>query len=184
MQTNPITALVPSGDASKKSEQAQSGGDSFFGTLMDMINPLQHIPIVSNIYEQATGDTMSSGAEILGGGLFGGIPGAISSLLNVGVEATTGKGIAANMMDALPNGQKPGLYQAMAGTALSADKGEALTTIAYTGTSAPIPEPVFYDLSKVPNLAAYSNPSLGLSDTNKAEQLKADMNKTLTNLIT
>lgn len=46
--------------------------DGFFEQLVDIINPLQHIPILSNIYRNLTGDQMSGAANILGSGLFGG----------------------------------------------------------------------------------------------------------------
>lgn len=185
MQTNPITPLVPSGEIAKKNEQAQTGGDSFFGALMDMINPLQHIPVVSTLYREATGDTISGGAEIIGGGLFGGIPGAISSLLNVGVEAATGKDVAGNILANLPTGpaESP-LYQSMNATPLAADEGQSLVTIAYTGASAPIPQPSFFDIaSTVPQLSKFSDPSLGYKDAYKGEQLKASLDKKAADLI-
>lgn len=183
MQTNPITPLVSSGNVIKKTGQA--GGDSFFGALMDMINPLQHIPVVSTMYREATGDTISGGAEIIGGGLFGGIPGAISSLFNVGVEAATGKDIAGNILDNLPSGTSgTPLYQAMSATSLVADEGQSLVTIAYTGASAPMPEPLFYDVaSTVPQLSKFSDPSLGYKDAYKGEQLKAALDKKAADLI-
>ena len=50
--------------------------DSFFGSdgfgfdyFIDLINPLQNIPIVSTIYHDLTGDTIADGARIFGGPL-------------------------------------------------------------------------------------------------------------------
>ena len=50
--------------------------DSFFGPdgfgfddFIDLINPLQHIPIVLTIYRDLTGDTIADGARIFGGPL-------------------------------------------------------------------------------------------------------------------
>lgn len=40
--------------------------------LIDMINPLQHIPVVSSIYRAITGDEISPAARLAGGALFGG----------------------------------------------------------------------------------------------------------------
>ncbi len=46
------------------------GSDGFsFKDVLDTINPLQHIPIVSTIYQSITGDVPSSGANIAGGAL-------------------------------------------------------------------------------------------------------------------
>ena len=55
--------------------------DTSFGIsdLIDIINPLQHIPIVSNLYQSATGDTMGAIAQIVGGAIFGGPIGALTS---------------------------------------------------------------------------------------------------------
>ena len=38
-----------------------------FGDVVDIINPLQHIPIVSTIYRMATNDDAGMGSRILGG---------------------------------------------------------------------------------------------------------------------
>ena len=58
-----------------------AGKDQSFGfsDIVDMINPLQHIPVVSNLYQSATGDTMGSVAQIVGGAIFGGPIGALVS---------------------------------------------------------------------------------------------------------
>jgi hypothetical protein len=58
-----------------------SGQDKSFGfsDIVDMINPLQHIPVVSNLYQSATGDTMGAIAQIVGGAIFGGPIGALVS---------------------------------------------------------------------------------------------------------
>lgn len=54
--------------------------DSFgFGDIIDMINPLQHIPVVNKFYQSATGDTIGSIAMIVGGAIFGGPIGALTS---------------------------------------------------------------------------------------------------------
>ncbi len=68
------------------------GEDGFtFGDFVDLINPLQHLPVVSTIYRALTGDEISPGARIVGDTLFGGIPGLIGSVINTAVEEFTGK---------------------------------------------------------------------------------------------
>ena len=60
------------------------GDDGFtFGDLIDIVNPLQHIPVVSNIYRSITGDTIAPAMEIAGGALFGGPLGALFSVASV-----------------------------------------------------------------------------------------------------
>ncbi len=67
------------------------GGEFDFGDILDVVNPLQHIPVVSSIYRELTGDEIGPAPRIMGGALFGGIVGAVASLVNVLVEDGTGK---------------------------------------------------------------------------------------------
>lgn len=67
------------------------GEDGFsFGDVLDLINPLQHLPLVGSLYRSMTGDEISTGAQIFGGGLFGGPLGAFASAFNVMFEEVTG----------------------------------------------------------------------------------------------
>ncbi|HVY12304.1 MAG TPA: hypothetical protein VHB73_01930, partial [Alphaproteobacteria bacterium] len=63
-----------------------------FKDIFDIINPLQHIPIVSSIYRAVTGDQISGFAEVAGGALFGGPIGLVSGVVNAAVSEVTGKG--------------------------------------------------------------------------------------------
>ena len=75
------------------------GADGFsFGDILDLINPLQHIPIIGTIYRAITGDQISTGSSILGGGLFGGIIGAGIAVVNAVVEEVTGGKIGEHIM--------------------------------------------------------------------------------------
>jgi hypothetical protein len=64
-----------------------------FGDLLDVINPLQHIPIVNDIYREATGDKIGVGARLAGGALFGGPLGLVAAAINCVVEEATGHDI-------------------------------------------------------------------------------------------
>lgn len=78
--------------------------DDFFGSfadVLDVINPLQHIPVVSDIYQAATGDTMGAAARIAGGALLGGPIGLIASIINVIFEQETGQGVAGTLFSAV-----------------------------------------------------------------------------------
>ena len=67
-------------ELNQESEEKPVEDDSFgIGDVIDMINPLQHIPIVSNLYQSATGDKIGSVAMIVGGAIFGGPLGALTS---------------------------------------------------------------------------------------------------------
>lgn len=68
-----------------------------FEDFLDIINPLQHLPVISMIYRSLTGDTIKPVASIVGGGLFGGPIGAASGVVNAIVQHETGKDIAGNV---------------------------------------------------------------------------------------
>jgi hypothetical protein len=73
-----------------------------FGALLDIVNPLQHIPIVSTIYRAATGDTIGPAPRMMGGALFGGVVGLIAATADTAVEEITGKDTGANILAMLP----------------------------------------------------------------------------------
>ncbi len=71
------------------------GADGFnFLDILDIINPLQHIPFVSTLYRAMTGDTIAAAPRIAGGALFGGPIGAAVSLVNSIVAEWSGKDIS------------------------------------------------------------------------------------------
>jgi hypothetical protein len=87
-----ITAASQFAAASASARAVKPAQQSLgFDDLIDAINPLQHIPVVSSIYRAITGDDISPTAEIAGGALFGGIIGAVTSLADVVFTQATGK---------------------------------------------------------------------------------------------
>lgn len=84
-----------------------------FADFLDVINPLQHIPIVSDIYQAMTGDVSSSAANLAGGALFGGPFGFLAALGNEIFHSATGKDVASQAM-ALVTGQDEGKQYASA----------------------------------------------------------------------
>jgi hypothetical protein len=73
-----------------------------FGALLDIVNPLQHIPVVSTIYRAVTGDTIGPAPRMMGGAIFGGVVGLIASAADAAVEAITGKDTGSHVMAMLP----------------------------------------------------------------------------------
>ena len=65
------------------------GGISF-DDLIDIVNPLQHIPIVSTLYRAFTGDTIKTFPKVAGDTLFGGMMGFASSMADLVFEKVTG----------------------------------------------------------------------------------------------
>jgi len=76
-------------------------GDMSFWDFLDVINPLQHIPIVSTIYRNITGDTIQPAARVMGGMLYGGPLGGMAAITNAVVEEAQGKDIPDQIMTAL-----------------------------------------------------------------------------------
>lgn len=64
--------------------------DVGFDDLIDVVNPLQQLPVVSSVYREATGESISIPARLAGGFLFGGLPGLIGSAAMVAFEEVTG----------------------------------------------------------------------------------------------
>ncbi len=63
-----------------------------FKDALDIINPLQQIPIIGSIYRELTGDTIKPGSRLIGGGIYGlGISGVVSAALSNAIEFDTGK---------------------------------------------------------------------------------------------
>lgn len=64
-----------------------------FGDFLDVINPLQHIPIVATIYRNMSGDHIGMVPRVIGGALWGKIGGLVVGVINAVVEWFTGKDI-------------------------------------------------------------------------------------------
>ena len=66
------------------------GGFSF-KALLDVINPLQHIPVVSSAYRAMSGEEIGFVPRVLGGALFGGPIGLVAALVNAIVKEASGR---------------------------------------------------------------------------------------------
>lgn len=78
-------------EAPPQARKSEGGGFDFLWRLLDIVNPLQHIPVVSTVYRAVTGDEIDSSARLVGGTLFGGPLGLASASFNVLLEETTGQ---------------------------------------------------------------------------------------------
>ena len=99
-------------------KSADKEDESFgFSDIIDMVNPLQHIPVVSNLYQSITGDTIGALAQIVGGGIFGGPIGIVASAGMVAYQAAQKDNSTSNpaMTDVIANatrGMDTGRYNA------------------------------------------------------------------------
>lgn len=88
----------PDGKPPHGTADAHSGGEFGFDDFLDIINPLQHIPIVSTLYRELTGDEISAPARIFGGTLFGGPTGFVSAVANTLFDEVAGEDVGASVL--------------------------------------------------------------------------------------
>lgn len=89
----PVAGKIPAHSQAYAPTAGQGASEEEFGfaDLVDMVNPLQHIPLVNLAYREITGDEIKPIAKIVGGAVFGGPVGAASGLVDVAVHEETGK---------------------------------------------------------------------------------------------
>jgi len=99
----PHAARPAATNAVANSEGANPWGeDGFtFADLIDIVNPLQHIPVVSTLYRRLTGDDIAPAAQFAGGALLGGVPGLMVAGANVALDEATGRDIGETVLAAL-----------------------------------------------------------------------------------
>ena len=77
-----------------------------FSEFIDVINPLQHIPVVSKFYRDVTGDKISPVAQIAGGDLYGGVIGGVASLVSAAMQEHGGRDAAGAVKSAMTGMQE------------------------------------------------------------------------------
>ena len=88
----PAHKAVSSAEAKAMKDTSAAKADGFsFWDLVDMINPLQHIPIIGTLYREITGDEIKAPARVMGGAVFGGVIGAASGVVNAIMAQETGR---------------------------------------------------------------------------------------------
>jgi len=101
------TAALGIQDEAQSSKGSKEGSSSFgFLDFLDIINPLQHIPIISTIYRHITGDEIGAVAQVAGGALFGGPIGAAAGVASAVIEHETGKEVGMALIDAFSSSSR------------------------------------------------------------------------------
>ena len=91
MASRAFEALRTQRDAATDTRMADSGQPLGFGDLLDIANPLQHIPVVSEIYRSLTGDNISGSAQVVGDALYGGPLGLVSGVFSSAIQTAEGR---------------------------------------------------------------------------------------------
>lgn len=95
---------APDGAAATDAKSASAPG-GLFEQLLDTVNPLQHLPGVSSLYQSVTGDGKSALSSMAGGFLFGGPVGLAAGAASSFMELVTGKSLLGNLQAMLGIGE-------------------------------------------------------------------------------
>ena len=89
--TFPSTPSAPADSKDAKAGAQSSEWDLSFHNLLDIINPLEHLPVIGTLYRAITGTHIGMPEKIAGDALYGGLWGAVSSVADAAFEKVTGK---------------------------------------------------------------------------------------------
>ena len=81
--------------------------DFSFADFLDIVNPLQHIPVVSTLYRSITGDQIGTPEKIAGDTLYGGLVGLFASLGDAVFKEVTGKDVGDTVLAFLTGNDAP-----------------------------------------------------------------------------
>ena len=80
---------VAASHAVSKAATSKSEGEGFLDTafedLLDIVNPLQHLPVVGTLYRDLTDDKIGTVAKVAGDALYGGLWGAVGAVADSAV---------------------------------------------------------------------------------------------------
>jgi hypothetical protein len=143
----PTASVTVTAPAPIKAFSEGSDGPSF-KDVIDIINPLQHIPVINTIYRHLTGDEEGAVADVGGGALYLGPVGLIGSLVDLAVKSESGKSIGDNILSWLGMGDNDDAPAEAAKTAeAQVQQQQAQQTAAVT---APLPAITAQALAALP----------------------------------
>ncbi|NUB24443.1 hypothetical protein [Azospirillum brasilense] len=175
--TPPLTAM----ESRDSPDRYEAEAEMSFGDFLDIINPLQHIPLVNTIYREITGDTIKPSSKVIGGILFGGPLGGMASIANAVVEQAQGKDIGGQVMaslgfdgDAAAGHPPAGTSGATAVAALP--DSAAGTSAPAAATAAPAAQPARTVMAELPDAkrSAESSHGMGTAVTGSGRDGLAD----------
>lgn len=106
--------------ASARARQGVFAGETpTFGDLLDVVNPLQHLPVIGNLYREWTGDKIGHAARLAGGALFAGPLGLAMAGANVASLEGTGRDIGGQLLALAAPGAAPPIPDAPAPPAVA-----------------------------------------------------------------
>lgn len=107
LPNSPVAKYAPAASTVADDDVEAFGEDGFgFDDFLDIINPLQHIPGVSSIYREISGDEINPASRLIGGSIYGGGIGLAVSFVNAAIEDSTGKDIGAHFFSAFTSDEE------------------------------------------------------------------------------
>jgi hypothetical protein len=149
-----------------------------FRDILDIVNPLQHVPIISSIYRWITGDRPGEAARIAGDALYGGPIGVAVGVVGAALEDSKGRDVGEQVLAAVfGSDATPTRIAAAAPTALPAS-GPALVAAQPAAPPQPTatpPVPVHLDHAPMPLFGgiAQPTPSMNAAATDPSQAFKA-----------
>lgn len=135
----PLAARSPTSTIVRSSvdDPYNATADLSFGDFLDMINPLQHIPVIGTLYRAITGDSIKPASQVIGGIAFGGPIGGAAAIISAVIGQANGRSVEDTMLASLGmSGDHPNVEIAAAAPAAQPpSKGEA-TGAATAGAAA------------------------------------------------
>ena len=98
LKPQPKAAATADASTDKPLITTSADGKSFFENMLDIVNPLEHLPIVSTIYHAITGNQSGDLEKMAGDTLYGGPMGLASSVADIAFEKITGKSFGDTVM--------------------------------------------------------------------------------------
>jgi hypothetical protein len=95
---SPAATAPAAPQADQKPQSKSSDWDFSFHNLLDIINPLEHLPIIGTIYRAITHTHIGIPERIAGDALYGGLWGAVSGVADAAFEAVTGKDFGSTVL--------------------------------------------------------------------------------------
>jgi hypothetical protein len=136
LKPQPKSAVAASANTDKPLITAGADGKSFFENVLDIVNPLEHLPIVSTIYHALTGNQSGDVEKVAGDTLYGGVIGLASSVADLAFEKITGKDFGDTMLSMVGlGGDDSGKNTVLAANTAKAPDTETAATAALNTAS-------------------------------------------------
>ncbi len=120
---------VPEVTVTAKTTKSADDEPFSFWDMLDLINPLQHIPGVNTIYRELTGDTIKTPVKVIGATILGGPIGFAVAMADAAITKGTGKDIGQHAM---------AMFTGQDGNAAPASGSDAQTLVAQAQIAGPI----------------------------------------------